>query len=64
VNGKEEKIYKAYTFLRTVYLKKGNHTVNFVYEPFSYKIGKIITITTLIICLTFLPCSTENPAKT
>lgn len=63
VDGKEEKIYKAYTFLRGVYLKKGTHSIIFVYEPFSYKIGKMITITTLIISLILLPFFYRKPIK-
>lgn len=48
VNGKETEIYPTdYTF-RSVYLKKGSHTVRFVYDPLSYKIGKYISITALL----------------
>ena len=54
VDGKEEKIYKAYTFLRAVYLRNGTHKVEFIYDPPSYRIGKIITIATIIISVILL----------
>jgi tetratricopeptide (TPR) repeat protein len=63
VDGKEEKIYKAYAFLRAVYIKKGRHRVEFIYAPFSYKIGKIITITTLIISAVILLIFYRKPEK-
>ena len=50
-NGKEIKIYKADYVLRAVYLDKGNHKVDFVFEPKSLKIGFLITVTSLIIVL-------------
>lgn len=57
VDGREEKIYRAYTFLRAVFLKKGYHEVQFIYAPLSYKIGKSITILfsfiTLLLALSF-----------
>jgi len=59
VDGKEEKIYRAYTFLRAVFLKKGNHRVEFIFEPFSYKIGKIITFSFLVIV--FLSLLMQHP---
>ncbi len=48
VDGKESEIYPTdYTF-RSIYLKKGPHTVRFVYDPLSYKLGKIISILSLL----------------
>lgn len=49
VDGRKEKIYRAYTFLRAVFLKKGHHRVEFIFEPVSYKIGKIITLSFLLL---------------
>jgi len=49
IDEKETEIYPTdYTF-RSIYLKKGPHTVRFVYDPASYKIGKTISILTLLI---------------
>lgn len=47
VDGVEEKIYVAdYTF-RAVYVAPGRHRVQFVYEPFPFKIGALISLTTI-----------------
>ncbi|MEK7851088.1 MAG: YfhO family protein, partial [Deltaproteobacteria bacterium] len=39
VDGKSEKIYKANSIMRAVYLSKGNHTIKFVFDPWAYKVG-------------------------
>lgn len=52
VDGKEGKIYPANYIMRGVILKKGHHTVEFIYRPNSFKVGVIISLMTL--CLTVL----------
>ena len=47
VDGKQDKIYRADYILRAVYLMPGKHIVKFTYEPFSFKIGVIITLGTI-----------------
>ncbi len=47
VDGKPDKLYRAYYILKAVHLDKGEHTVRFVFDPLSYKIGKYITLLTL-----------------
>lgn len=48
VNGKESKIYCAnYTF-RALALTAGKHTIEFIYDPYSFKIGKRVTLFTLL----------------
>ncbi len=47
-NGKKVNILKADYILRAIYLEKGNHVVKFVYDPLSYKIGKISTLLSLL----------------
>ena len=47
VDGKPDKLYRAYYILKAVYLDKGEHAVRFVFDPLSYKIGKYITLLTL-----------------
>jgi hypothetical protein len=49
VDKKLARIYKADYILRTVYLKPGKHIVKFIYEPFSFRIGTIITLGTIFI---------------
>jgi uncharacterized membrane protein YfhO len=54
IDGKETEIYPTdYTF-RSIYMKKGSHTVRFVYDPMSYKAGKYISIATLLFLLGML----------
>lgn len=47
-NGMPIQVYKANHALRSVYLHQGNHTVEFIYEPTSYKIGKTISLITVL----------------
>lgn len=54
-NGSELDIYKANYILRSVYLTEGWHTVKFVYNPLSFKVGGLITfISTLVLCVIIL----------
>jgi hypothetical protein len=39
VDGKKEKIYQTDYILRSVFLDEGTHTVKFVYEPSSFRMG-------------------------
>jgi hypothetical protein len=51
VDGKKEKIRRAnYTF-RAVPLRAGNHQVEFIYRPVSFKIGAVVTVLGFISCL-------------
>lgn len=44
IDNKETKIYRAnYTF-RAIYLPKGEHTVQFLYQPLSFRVGSTISI--------------------
>ncbi|MFB0533554.1 MAG: YfhO family protein, partial [Anaerolineae bacterium] len=38
-NGQEVKSHRANYVLRSVYLEEGRHTIEFVYDPFSVKLG-------------------------
>ena len=53
-NGKEIKVYKADYVLRAVYLGKGEHKVDFVFDPISFKIGYSMTIAALLISFILL----------
>ncbi len=48
VDGKIDKIYRADYILRAVYLKPGKHIVKFTYDPFSFKIGMLISAVTCV----------------
>ena len=52
-NGKKVKVLKANYILRAIYLEEGEHMVEFRYDPLSYKIGKIITIISLLSLLVY-----------
>lgn len=53
-NGHELEIYNADYILRSIYLSGGSHDISFVYSPTSYKIGKTISLLTLMLCMVFL----------
>ena len=44
VDGKPGKIYVANYLSRAVYLNAGEHTVRFVFDPFSFRLGLAITL--------------------
>ncbi len=54
IDGRQDKIYAADYILRAVYLDTGAHTVKFVFDPFSFKLGLGISITTLIIIIFYI----------
>ena len=51
VDKKETEIYRANYTLRAISVPKGNHIIEFAYEPESLKIGGIISIASLILLL-------------
>jgi uncharacterized membrane protein YfhO len=44
VDGKEKKIYRADKFFRAVGLEAGKHQVRFLYDPFSFKLGALVSV--------------------
>lgn len=46
VDGKRDKIYKANFTFRAVYLGPGIHAVRFVYDPFTFKLGAVVSLAT------------------
>ncbi len=51
VDGVEKEILAADYLFRAVFLETGTHSVKFIYDPMSYKIGLWITCLTLIVML-------------
>ena len=49
VDGEERKILRANYFFRAVRLLPGDHRVEFKYDPYSFKIGLVISLTTLLL---------------
>ncbi|MBI5903471.1 MAG: YfhO family protein [Deltaproteobacteria bacterium] len=51
VDGREQKLLKADYVLRAVALEAGAHTVKFVYDPLSFKVGAFVSAATLLTLL-------------
>lgn len=51
IDGKELKIYQANHGFRGVIVPKGKHTIEFVYEPKSYVVGKAVSLSINILLL-------------
>ena len=51
IDGKETTIYKTDYILRSILLEKGAHSVEFIYDPISFKIGYIITLSTTFVLI-------------
>lgn len=51
VDGKKNRVLKTNYILRSVFLEKGAHLVQFIYEPKSFTIGMIITLTSIAILI-------------
>jgi hypothetical protein len=51
VDGKEEKLLRANYFFRAVEIGRGEHIVEFRYEPYWFKLGRRVSIAALIILL-------------
>ena len=54
VDGQESKIYAANYLFRAVYLEGGKHSVEFVYDPLSFKVGSYLSIGTLLSVLVYV----------
>ncbi len=49
IDGERTSIYRANYILRAVYLEPGKHIVSFIYDPFSFKIGAIVSLLTVLL---------------
>jgi uncharacterized membrane protein YfhO len=64
VNGKEQVIRRANLFFRAVVLPAGTHTVEFRYDPTSFKLGLAISIATIVaISLAWIICVLRGRKK-
>jgi len=48
VDGKEAKIYRANFVFRAVVVPRGSHTITFIYDPLSWKIGVAVSTGSLV----------------
>ncbi|MBM4064058.1 MAG: hypothetical protein FJ266_00175 [Planctomycetes bacterium] len=51
VDGKQSKVLKTNYVMRSVFLGKGDHIIKFVYEPKSFTIGMVISLTSMVILI-------------
>jgi len=54
VDGKQTEIYPVNHVLRGVYLLPGSHTVEFYFDPLPFKVGKWLTLSSMILFLLLL----------
>jgi len=60
VDGKKEPVLRANYILRALFLRKGNHTIEFRYEPTSFRIGIAVTALTVLLLLVLLLYKKKN----
>lgn len=52
IDNEPARIYRADYLFRAIYIDKpGNHTIRFIYSPFTFKLGASVTFITLIGCI-------------
>ena len=51
IDGEETKIYNADYLFRAIYLPEGCHTIEFRFNPLSFRIGLWISVSSFLICL-------------
>lgn len=54
IDGRESKIYRTNYIMRGITLPKGRHLVEFRYQPFSFKMGAVVSLTALVFVAGFL----------
>lgn len=54
IDGRLERIYRADYFLRAVKIPEGKHSVRFVYDPLSFKIGVLVSSLSILILLLYI----------
>lgn len=62
-NGEETEIYRANYILRSIYLDKGKHRVDFIYNPLSFKIGLWVSAVTLFFIIVYLAIAYKRAYK-
>jgi hypothetical protein len=53
VDGEEQNLYKADHILRAVQLEAGEHRIEFVFDPLSFKVGSMASLITLLVVAAF-----------
>lgn len=60
-NGKKIEILKANYILRSMFLPKGKHNITLEYNPYSYQIGSIISLVTLLFSFLYIIIYVRRP---
>jgi hypothetical protein len=64
VDGEKKEILRANYLFRAVLIGPGKHKVQFVYDPFSFKLGMTITLLTMLVCLIyFVKIRLDRPSR-
>ena len=64
VDGRRDRIYQANFCFRAVYLAPGVHAVRFIFDPFTFKFGAIVSLATLAaIAAYFIRAAGKRKAK-
>ncbi|MDZ7358606.1 MAG: YfhO family protein, partial [candidate division KSB1 bacterium] len=63
VDGEETKIYKTNYILRSIFLQPGDHNIEFVFRPASFKIGLMVSIITLMVLIALLVYSIRHGVR-
>ena len=50
VDGLETKIYRADYLFRSIAVKRGEHSISFIYDPLSFRLGRYISLGALVLC--------------
>lgn len=53
IDGRETNLFSAYHALRAVQVPAGRHTIVFSYDPLSFKVGKSVTIITILVLIAY-----------
>lgn len=61
IDGKETKILRADYAFRAVSVPSGNHTVKFLYDPLSFKIGHAVSLVSIILLIISLLTIKKRP---
>jgi len=51
VDGSQVDVYPVDYLLRGIFLEKGNHLVEFIYDPLSFKLGSFISLVTFVLIM-------------
>lgn len=60
VDGKKVPVLKANYVLRALSVPKGSHTIEFRYEPTSFKLGMVVTVLTVLLLVVLALCLNKD----